>query len=250
MKEPKDPFLKYIYLSVGLHVAVLLALTLKVALFPSKPSEFQQSVRVDVVALPEKNIEKPKVAEVKKPEPVKKKEKPKPEKKVAEKKPEPKPKPKPKKKVFSEKKLKDKQNRAVEQLTATAKIKKRLEEKNKKEETKAVEFKGNQISRGYSPDGGINQLYHNNYQEQLFSHIRNHWRLPEWLDNKELRASVVIMINRRGAIIAKNFVLKSGNDIFDQQVFTTLDKAAPVPAPPAKLAKAYETQGIEIRFPE
>lgn len=247
----KDTFLYFIYLSIGLHVAILGALTIKMTFFPSEALEYQRSVRVDVVALPEKTKEKPKVAQ-KKPEPVKeKKPEPKPKPKPVAKKPKKKPKPKKKKislekKKKEKKKVKDEQQNALDRLKAMQDLKKR---KKKKEEPKP-EFKGNQISKGFSPDGGLPKLHHQAYLEELDSHIRSFWSLPEWLNNDQLSARVLLMINRSGGIVGKSFILKSGNDLFDQHVFATLDKASPFPAPPTSLVNSYETQGIEIRFPE
>ena len=245
MNKQRDPFLNFIFLSIGFHVFILMVLTVKVLFFPSDMPDYKQAVRIDVVALPEKQTAPPQPV-VKKPMPVEKKQ----VKKPTPKKPKPKPpKPKPKKVVLKKtkvKKVKEEQDSAIARLRALQKLK----EQNKKPEAAlAKEYKGNAVSKGNSLVG-LEKLHHESYLDELDGHIRNFWNLPEWLASGNLKASVLLLINRNGAITGKSFIMKSGNDLFDQHVFSTLEKASPLPAPPAKLIDFYATKGVEIRFPE
>ncbi len=241
---------------MGFHGVIFIVLTVKVLFFPSEPPIYKQAVRVDVVALPEKNVTPPKpIAKKAEPKAITKKEqnKPKP-KKEKPKTPKPKVKPKPKApnkpKVTEKKKEKPKEkNVEEEQNSALARLKAMQKLKEKQEVAQKQEFKGNEISKGNSLEG-IQKLHHESYLDELDSHIRNYWNLPEWLANGNLKARVLLLIDKNGAIKDKSFISKSGNDLFDQHVFNTLDKASPLPAPPENLTDFYSTRGVEIRFPE
>lgn len=256
MTTQKDSFSKFITLSVAFHAAILTMLTVKILFFPSTVQQHQQAVRVDVVALPEKNVEPPKPEpkkteavtqkEISKPEPQPQKPKPpKPESKpkVAKEKPKPIPKKKSPKKKKPDKKVQEEQNSAIARLKAMQKL------KEQQEKTKKQEYKGNLLSKGNSLTG-LSKLHHDSYLDELDSHIRSFWNLPEWLANGNFKARVLLLINKDGGIQGKSFVMKSGNDLFDQHVFNTLDKASPLPPPPLNLVDFYATKGVEIRFPE
>ncbi len=273
MNKPRDSFSKFLVLSVGFHAVIFIILTVKVLFFPTETPEFKQAVRVDVVALPDKveappqpvpKKEEPKpVAKKEEPKPVAKKEEPKPEPKPKPKKPKPKtpkpkvkpkivekPKPKPKPKKAEKKKeepkedVKDEQDSAIARLKAMKKLKEKQEAAAQKQE-----FKGNAVSRGNSLEG-LQKLHHESYLDELDAHIRNYWNLPEWLASGNLKARVLLLISRNGAISNTSFLAKSGNDLFDQHVLSTLEKASPLPAPPSNLTDFYSTKGVEIRFPE
>ena len=241
MNKKRDSFKDFLFLSAGFHIVIFVVLTVKILIFPTEIPEHKSAVRIDVVALPEKNpTPKPAPQPVKKqPTPVAKKQPPKPK--------APKKKPKKKKKIVKKKKpslkkVKEEQSSALARLKALQKI-------NKSKNEKENQFKGNNLSKGNSLTG-LEKLHHESYQGELETHIRSHWNLPEWLANGNFKATVLIKINRNGGILAKLFVLKSGNELFDHQVKTTLEKANPLPAPPNNLASYYANKGIKVNFPE
>lgn len=245
MINSKDPFSKFILISLGFHGIILVALTVKVMFFPADDVDFKEAVRIDVVALPEKVKDQPKPPKVEPmPMVVAKKDPPKP----MPMKPKPmKPKPmKPMPMVIAKKpvkKLKDQQNSALDRLKQQQSI-----NKLKEQAKKPIEYKGNAISKG---DGleGIEKLKDTSYRADLQRHIKGHWNLPEWLANANLEAKIRVKIGRRGEIIAKVFVEKSGNDVFDQQVLTALDESNPLPPPPSSMLTYYATKGARIAFP-
>ena len=240
----------YLILSIMIHLVVLGALTIKVLFFPDTAPEYKSAIRVDVVALPEKIKNPPQPAAPKKEKtkkPVAKKEPPKPKpkpKKVVKKKPKLKA---IKKKITKAKtkKIKDEQDSAIARLRAL----KNLRDKEQKAATQKIEYKGNQISKGNSLTG-LAKLHHESYLDQLDSHIRGFWNLPEWLASGNLKARVLLRISRTGSIVAKTFLTGSGNELFDEHVMSTLEKASPLPIPPKDLLDFYATKGVEIRFPE
>jgi len=252
MSQKKDRFFNFIILSIAFHLAVLIFLTVRVLFFPSEIQIHQQAVRIDVVALPDKNPTPPAPqAPSQEKKVVKTPEKPQPKKEVVKAKPK-KPviaKPVEKKKAPEVKKenVKDEQESALDRLKALQKMKDL--EKQKEQAQKTQEFKGNAISTGSSLSG-LEKLHHDSYLDQLEGHIRSHWNLPEWLASGNFNAKVLLMINKAGAIEKKLFVTKSGNELFDQHVMATLDKASPLPSPPSDLVDYYANKGVEIRFPE
>lgn len=250
MKKDPDDFSKNIAISIAFHVIIFLFLTVKVLFFPSESENLQSSVRIDVVALPDKVMPKPAAppaepepAPIKKEEPKKeapkkkivKKEKPKKKKVSLEKK-------KKKKKKTKEKEVKKEQDSAIARLKAL----KNLREKNKK--SKKPDFKGNQVIKGNSLSG-LEKLHDESYKSDLETHIKSHWVLPEWLREGNYQAVVVILISKTGDITKKTFLTASGNKLFDEQVLSTLEKASPLPKPPSNLIDLYSNKGIRVSFP-
>ncbi|MCJ8277030.1 MAG: TonB C-terminal domain-containing protein [Bdellovibrionales bacterium] len=246
MKRPKDSFNKYIFVSVAFHLVVVAFLTVRVLFFPEEAVDIKSAVRIDVVALPEKQTTPPKPAVEKKPEPVAKKEPPKPKEKP---KPKPKPKPVEKKKpkvALKKKKLKETKN---EQDSALARLKAMQKLKNKKKQaTPPQEYKGNEVSKGNSLSG-LDKLKDDSYKSDLETHIKSHWVLPEWLRDAQHQAVIIVFISKTGSITNKTFLTKSGNKLFDEQVLSTLEKANPLPKPPSNLIDLYANKGVRVSFP-
>ena len=239
MKDQRDHFSNFIGLSTVFHLGIFVLFMVRVFVFPSEIPINQRSLRVDVVALPEKQMgRKQKASGKQKTRSQKTKSK-----KTVEK-----PKNLKNSKLHSKKKesFKNKQSSAIDRLKA---IKKMEKERELKEQSGKKEYKGNLLNRTQSL-GGLEKLHHESYLDQLDDHIRSHWSLPGWLANSKLKARVLLLIDKNGMILNKSFVLQSGNDDFDQYIFRTLEKANPLPSPPDDLVDFYSTRGVELRFPE
>lgn len=229
---------KYLAWSLSGHLFVFLFMVINIYFEPDRP-DFARSVRVDLVALPDKL---PKQGP--KPKEVKKESKPKKEKKVEKKKA----KKEKKKKKPSAKVAKKKQKSALDRLKALNKIKKKQEEAE--EPPEEVVYKGNVKSEGTSLVG-VEKLQHDRYLEQLQDHINQHWVLPAFLENTDkFSATVKIRLNMNGAVIGRILVKVSGNTVFDQSVLDAISKASPLPPPPKSLARYMQIQGIGLRFPK
>lgn len=254
---------KYFLISVSLHLAVILFLTVKVYFFPMERPEFIKSVRVDFVALPDKDpeegpagVEKP--AEATKEEPVKPQEaaappaeKPAPKKEEAlakadKKKPDVKPKDEPKEPTKS--KTKDQQSDALKRLEAIRKMKERRQSQQK-EGPEGKEYKGNQVSVGNALTG-VEQLQHDNYLGQLDPHIKKNWQLPEWLAQKDYAAAILVRFDEDGNILEKRLLRSSGNAAFDKEAMQAIVASAPFPKPPDNFVSYFKVRGVEIRFPQ
>lgn len=248
----EDQFSRNLFLSLAFHVGLLLVFSIKTLFFPSQPLVLQDSLRVDLVALPDKITPQTKAVTKPKPEPT-------PEKTPPSLEPKPKPRPKPSQPKVNLKKAKKQQESALQKLQALAAL-----DRLKKEQPKAVPkepakkesspppettYKGNVLSAGTSLTG-VNKLQHNQYLSKIKEHVKNNWFLPEWLTKENLKAQVRIRINESGQLIEQSFVNASGNKEFDQRVVQTLENSNPFPAPPEKFKDILEVDGLVLGFPE
>lgn len=253
--------LKYFLISLSLHLSVFLVFAVKIVLFPTERMEHVRAVRVDFVALPDKDPQLGPAGE----------EKPAPTEKMAETpkdaKPEPKSEPKkaepkvsekpvekvadkvkkPAEKTESKNNLKDQQNAALQRLSALSKIKKmKASDSNKPE---GVTVKGNRVSEGNSLTG-VEKIEYNRYLSDLDLHIKKNWHLPEWLTDKNLTAAIFLRFDEKGQIVEKKLIRSSGNKDFDNEALQAVTNSVPFPAPPENLISYFQSQGIELRFPE
>lgn len=235
LNRQDDSFKLFVLVSLVIHLSVIFAISIKNAFFMSNETiVIPQSMRVDIVALPDKATEEPA---------------PKPAK-VAPTPPKPTP-PKPAPKVEPKENVKDLQKRALEKLkaqTAIDKIKNEVDEEKAKaakdEPAKPKQVKGNIVSSG-SSFSGMSQLRVNEYLEDLTARLRDHWSLPQWLSEANLKASVVIDIDDRGNLVRREIYASSGNQVFDSACLAAVADASPFAPPPNEL----KSRLIMVRFP-
>jgi colicin import membrane protein len=239
-------------ISAGLHVAIILFFTVKIFIFPSEPLLSERSLRVDLVALPQKQI--PNATEAAAPPPTAAaKDLPKKSQ------PEPKPEPIDEKTVNLNKRTKpevkkNKQSDAINKLKQMSAFE-ALAQQDKKERDEKLNkqkqqvFAGNQISKG-TDLRGLSQLQHDTYIGQVEVQVRKNWQLPQWLANKKYRTQVRVRIDAQGQISAKEIVKSSGNPSFDDVALETIERASPLPKPPEKLARLLLLEGLTLGFPD
>lgn len=107
---------------------------------------------------------------------------------------------------------------------------------------------------GYSPENsggsGIDQQKLealDRYRARLFSHISPFWQLPElqgWDEN--LRAVIVMQVNRDGTVLSSHFEKRSENLRFNQYAQKAIDNAQPLP--PFPLDFLEKTEEIAVTF--
>ena len=221
--------------SVVFHIAIVLIFTVKTVFFPTDISEYQATIRVDLVGLPEKKSpdqpivqEKPAASE---------KLTPKPTSTATTDKKE------------SKKEISKEQNSALNKLktlTAIEKLKNQQEEQKKAAQN---QIKGNVLSPGTALRG-LNKLQFDEYIGSIDAHVKNNWALPEWMLQQQLRAEVMVRIDSQGNLIERRFLKKSGNSDFDQRVWSAIEKSSPFPIPPEKFVDLVGVQGITFAFPE
>lgn len=258
MNDESD--LKYFLVSLALHLSLFLVFAVKVVLFPGERLETLKAVRVDFVALPDKNPQIAPQGEEKTPPPqntAEKKEKTTnekmvapPEKSTSEKNKKPSPevaKTKESTKPSKDEKIKEQQSAALQRLEALSKIKKM--KKIHDDIPEGTTVKGNQLSEGNSLTG-VEKIEYNRYLSDLDLHIKKNWHLPEWLANKPLTTAVLVRFNEQGQLLEKRMLRSSGNSEFDKAAMDAVATSAPFPPPPENLASYFQSRGIELRFPE
>lgn len=251
--------------SLCAHGSVVLILLLKSLIF-SSDIQAPSSIRVDLVALPDKNQALPVPGEAAKPEPTvapPAQEKAAPEPAKTDPKILP-PKVQPKTDAINLNKTKANEKAAFDKLKsmqAFEKIKQEVsQEKSERElrqletlaaeaRAKAGKIKGNIIAHGTDLTG-VDKLEHEEYRNTLDHHIKPYWRLPEWMAHRGLKARALVKVNGQGRLVSKQIVRTSGNTDFDQSVLDTIDSAAPFPLPPEKLVELVSGEGILIDFGE
>lgn len=233
-EETNDKFKTFVLVSLAVHLTLIFAVAIKNLIFESDTIVVPPSMRVDLVALPDKPTEEP----VSKPAATPKTA-PKPQAK-----PEP-AKPKPVENV------KDTQKRALEKLKALNsidKIKNEVEASKEKaaeqEAPKPKVVKGNIVSSG-SGFSGLSQLRVSEYIEDLKAKIHEHWAIPQYLSDSNLKASILIDLDERGNLVRREVYATSGNSVFDSSCMAAVANAAPFGPPPNELKSAR----IMIRFP-
>lgn len=255
--------------SIALHGVLLVFLTVRAVFFPSDPIILEDTIRVDIVALPEKTSRKnqlpppaPPQAEVKpapKPEP--KPEPAPPPKPVVEAKPAPPPPPvakKPEAPKVDLNKAKSTQEAALKRLEALERIQQMAKSEEAAKAAAAKEraaqqaeaaalVKGNELAAGNSLTG-LNKLDHQTYLRSVDRQVKQHWNLPQWLANSSLSATVRLYIDSQGFVVKKEIVRSSGDPIFDERVTEAIEQASPLPPPPSNLANLLAVDGVELGF--
>ena len=250
-----DGFSRYIGVSVALHLFVLAVLTVRAVFYPNEPMMLERAIRVDMVGLPEKKQTlPPEVKEIIK-------EAPPPPKQVEEVKPVEAPKPKalPEKpkavKIENDKvsldKAKQKQDAALKRLEALQRIESQMKESKAKAQANAKPqpVRGNEVSPGSSLTG-IAKIENDNYLTDLDEHVKKYWDLPNFLARANLSASVIVYVDAGGNVVKKVLAKSSGNEIFDESVMASVQKASPFPAPPRRLVNVFMVDGIQLGFPD
>ncbi len=86
------------------------------------------------------------------------------------------------------------------------------------------------------------------WQSQLFSRIARYKRYPREARSKhqEGTVSVNFTIDAQGQVLAKHIVKSSGYPSLDQEVLDLLDRAQPLPKPPADVLNGNSSRAITI----
>lgn len=235
-QQTNDHFRQFVLVSLFLHLSFFIFFFLKGIIYSSEVVYVPESIRVDIVDLPDKIPDKVPDKTPDKIEPIKAPDIPQ--------KLEPKMSETTKKVEFTNaqsaalNKLKTKD--AIEELKKA----KLAEQLNSKSKPAAPLYKGSIISSGNSFTG-LSKLKVNEYLSNLVSKIREEWVLPQWLSTANLKASVLVSVDKQGRILQKKIYSSSGNSIFDASCITAVESASPFDPPPAEIEEAL----LLIRFP-
>jgi colicin import membrane protein len=223
---------------------------LNALVFPADPIDIRSAIRVDVVGMPDK-VEAPTPSKVANAPKVKLPEPAKPQPTPAKVMPPPKAEPK-----VNLNKAKSQQEQALERLKAMEAIERlkseaAAEENEKKKAYTAAarQIKGNAVSAGNSLSG-LDRIAFEQYFDDLQTHVKQHWNLPTWLASANLKGVVVVKIDARGFVLNRAISVSSNNQVFDNLVLETVDRASPFPPPPDRLKNVLQYNGFQLGFPE
>ncbi len=257
-EQKTQRFNQGILISFSAHACLVIGFVIQVTFFSDPVFDLSQAVRVDMVALPDKlnaNEMPQKVQDILKEKPVE-------EPKKVEAKPEPEDIKKeqkadlPKKEIKSEaeainlKKAKTTQKTALEKLKAMSAIEKlRQEVESEAVPKKPVVIKGRVLSAG-SALTGLDKLQSDNYLQNLDSHIKQYWALPQWLANKSFKTRILVKFDANGTVLSKQIIQPSGQPAYDDYCLLAIDQASPFPKFIEKFSEKYSKDGVVVGFPE
>lgn len=92
---------------------------------------------------------------------------------------------------------------------------------------------------------GSSSLLESQYNALILNHLLQFWSVPEYMQ-KDLTAVVGITIRQNGDVTDFEFESKSGDRLYDQFVYKTIEAAKPFPPIPPALKK--QTHEIGLRF--
>ena len=231
-------FTSFLGQSILFHCALLSLAVINIYFFKKEEVKYISTIRVDVVALPDKTTPRP--------TPIisRKKTPPKIETKKPQVQPQPRPRPQVQLKktkalpqaqktqgvttpsVVYDKKLQDVGQKAIDRLRHIEKVQGMVK--------KETIIKGNRIAPGTALEG-LDKLDYDNYIGILHNHIQSYWELPQWLAVSDNLSTVVkVYLDANGYVINRELMRSSGDTRFDQIVLTAIDKASPFPKPEEK----------------
>jgi TonB family protein len=256
LRDNDEGIKRALLISIAFHLIAIGAFTLKAVFYPPDAIDLQDAIRVDIVALPDKQAAlppepipapapqaiatpPPKVAEPEppapKPEPIKEAAKPKPEL----------PKPTETKKIDLTK-SKQEQAAALKRLEALQRIQNM--ERNKPVEQPAPQpVRGNQVSSGDALRG-LARMEHQAYLGTIKTAVKSHWNLPGWMTTANLSARVRLYVDANGNVIKKMISKSSGNEEYDARALGAVEAASPLPVPPESLTGVLAVDGIEVEL--
>lgn len=249
--------------SAAAHVVFALLLTIRAVFFSGDPLRIENSIRVDIVGLPDKARALPEApaepdagaAPKQEPEATKSVEL-----EAAKKALPTKPAEAPTAVVLKPKKSDPKDSRknqeaALKRLDALARLERQAKadaaakaiaaNSNKAGAGTAHQIKGNEVSRGNSLTG-LTRLDHDRYLDDIEIRIRKMWNPPKFLAKAGLRVRVVLFINNQGLITEHKIVQSSGNSVFDDSAVAAIESAQPFAPPPDSLGSLLAQQGVEL----
>lgn len=106
-------------------------------------------------------------------------------------------------------------------------------------------FKGASLSGDYS-DEDISEF--SKYIQTLPEYIREHWKLPSYLIDRDLKCRIKIFLSRDGDLLKSEVIETSGVEEFDQRATEALKRTS-FPLPSKKVASRLITSGIILGFP-
>jgi TonB family protein len=111
------------------------------------------------------------------------------------------------------------------------------------------QIEGNALSSGYSTSSDAIVAHESSYHEIIENQIKQNWYLPSWLHaQKELACEIQITLNADGSIKTLSFIKSSGNPEFDAHAKQAIELSHPFIIPASFTQKITE-DSISVGFP-
>lgn len=113
-------------------------------------------------------------------------------------------------------------------------------------------IEGNRVSKGSALVGDFSDDQNSefsSYVQALPDRIRQHWKLPSFLLEKELQCRIKIYLSANGDLLKLEIHESSGVGEYDQKAEEAIRKAAPFSKPSETVAARLTSSGIILGFP-
>ena len=113
-------------------------------------------------------------------------------------------------------------------------------------------LEGNRLSKGTALVGDFSDEAGSEfaaYVQTLPEIIRQHWKLPSYLLEKDLRCRIKIYLSASGQLLKTELQESSGEQEFDARAKQAIENAAPFPKPSETVGTRLVNSGIILGFP-
>lgn len=151
-------------------------------------------------------------------------------------------------KKYSKNKIKIKHKKVK---TKTKKVDNGLKAKDL-ERLRGLVNKGNKVRSGVALTGVASEAELSAFEQYAAAMpdlIRPYWKLPSYLLEQGLRCRVKVFINQDGKVLRKMIFESSGEEDFDKKALQAIDKASPFPAPSKLIIKKLSMGEVILGFP-
>jgi colicin import membrane protein len=118
---------------------------------------------------------------------------------------------------------------------------------------KALALEGNAIAKGNAllGDSGtqVDMGKFSTYANNLPNVIRQFWKLPSYLMNKDFKCRIQVFISSAGRIINVKIYESSGNQEYDQKALASVRSVTRFPSPDPEFSKLVSDGAIILGFP-
>lgn len=112
--------------------------------------------------------------------------------------------------------------------------------------------RGNKVQSGQALVGSgsaENLTILQEYATKLPGMVKPFWKLPSYLMEKELQCRVKVFINNRGEVVRAEIYEKSDDPEYDERALKAVKTASPFPAPPGEIVARTLRGDILLGFP-
>lgn len=112
--------------------------------------------------------------------------------------------------------------------------------------------KGNKVKAGVALAGGDSQAILTaleEYSAKLPEIVRPYWKLPSYLIEQDLRCRIRIFLKKDGSILRKSIFKSSGDDEYDQKAMSAIKQVKSFPEVPKSIQAKVLRGAIVLAFP-